>query len=219
MPPSSMPSSLTSCRMLFFATLHSTPGRVWWQGVSMAKAGQAEQRVERILAWKGTVTMKTGRSLAVLIAALAVPVIYLAASVRPLNTNAGMQAAQPAPPADPVLRPTNPELQSTPTVHDPAKAPELRPPMAGPAGGVIAGHNYSLIRPVTPLAPHAMMPPPTAVLAGRRSIRFGSGGFDDEQRFVIVSANSDDFTMSGSGSDARHAIKLKKQITGDFIWF
>src|SRR5580658_10101869 len=40
----------------FFEALQAAPGRVWWQGVSMAKAGQAEERVERILSWKGTVT-------------------------------------------------------------------------------------------------------------------------------------------------------------------
>ncbi len=30
----------------FFAALEGSPERVWWQGVSMAKAGQAEKRVE-----------------------------------------------------------------------------------------------------------------------------------------------------------------------------
>ena len=44
-------------------------------------------------------------------------------------------------------------------------------------------------------------------------------GFDDEQRFVIVSGKSDSFTMSGTSEDARHVEKLKKQISGDFIWF
>jgi len=43
-------------------------------------------------------------------------------------------------------------------------------------------------------------------------------GFDDEDRFVIVSGKSDNFTMSGSTQDARHVERLKKQIHGDFIW-
>ena len=38
----------------FFEALQTAPGRVWWQGVAMAKPGQAEQRVERILSWKGS---------------------------------------------------------------------------------------------------------------------------------------------------------------------
>lgn len=209
----------------FFETLHAAPGRVWWQGVSMAKAGQAEQRVERILAWKGTVTMKAGRSLAVLIAAFAIPVIYLAASVRPVKANPSAQT-QTSPATNAPVAAAPPAPQVVLTVPSPAKAPKagtsmLVPPAPGPIKGVIAGR--ALVGPVAPLAPYAMVPPAMPALAGRRSIRsFGRGfsdDFGDEQRFVIVSANSDDFTMSGSGSDARHAIKLKKQISGDFIWF
>jgi SMC interacting uncharacterized protein involved in chromosome segregation len=44
-------------------------------------------------------------------------------------------------------------------------------------------------------------------------------GYDDEQRFVIVSGKSDGFTMSGTGEDARHVENLKKRIPGDFVWF
>ncbi len=86
----------------FFEALQSSPGRVWWQGVAMAKAGQAErqaeERLERILAWKGSVAMVMNKSLgksafgkAVMIAAvvLAVPVVYLAAAVRPAGFDAG----------------------------------------------------------------------------------------------------------------------------------
>jgi bla regulator protein blaR1 len=71
----------------FFETLHATPGRVWWQGVSMAKAGQAEQRVERILAWKGNAAMSLKRSIAAAVIVFAIPVAYLAASVNPATGN------------------------------------------------------------------------------------------------------------------------------------
>jgi beta-lactamase regulating signal transducer with metallopeptidase domain len=76
----------------FFEALHAAPGRVWWQGVAMAKAGQAEQRVERILAWKGTVAMNLKnmnlkKSIAAAVVVLAVPVVYLAASAQPANHN------------------------------------------------------------------------------------------------------------------------------------
>ena len=69
----------------FFETLHAAPQRVWWQGVSMAHAGQAEKRLERILGWKGSVAMHLKKSAIILIISLVVPVIYLAASVRPTN--------------------------------------------------------------------------------------------------------------------------------------
>jgi hypothetical protein len=46
-----------------------------------------------------------------------------------------------------------------------------------------------------------------------------SYGYDDDQRFVIVTGKSDSLTMSGSTEDAHHVQKLRKSIPGDFIWF
>ena len=98
----------------FFEALQTSPGRVWWQGVAMAKAGQAErsaeQRVERILAWKGSVAMgvmksRLKKSIAVAVVVLAVPVVYLAASVRPTiyaaATSQHVHFAQDQSPASP----------------------------------------------------------------------------------------------------------------------
>ena len=70
----------------FFEALQGTPGRVWWQGVSMANAGRAEQRVERILAWKGAVAMSLKKSITVMLVTLAVPLVYLAASAQPAGS-------------------------------------------------------------------------------------------------------------------------------------
>ena len=86
----------------FFEALHAAPGRVWWQGVSMAKAGQAEQRVERILSWKGSVAMSMKKSIAVAVLTLAAPVIYLAASAHPASPvppGVGIRASARADPA------------------------------------------------------------------------------------------------------------------------
>ncbi|MGB9069863.1 MAG: M56 family metallopeptidase, partial [Candidatus Acidiferrales bacterium] len=70
----------------FFADLEALPARVWWQGVSMAKAGQAEKRVDRILAWRGAMAnhiSSRGKTLLVVaLAIVAVPVIALTAAVR-----------------------------------------------------------------------------------------------------------------------------------------
>jgi len=77
----------------FFEALHAAPGRVWWQGVSMATAGQAErqaeERVERILSWKGSVAMHLKKSIAILVVALALPLVYLAASVHAASNVSG----------------------------------------------------------------------------------------------------------------------------------
>jgi beta-lactamase regulating signal transducer with metallopeptidase domain len=197
----------------FFEVLQTAPRRIRWQGVSIARPGQAEQRLERILSWKGTVTMNLKRSLAVAIVVLAVPVVYLAASVHPANAGpAGSNAGLLQEPAVPTVPPA-PPVEGISTV--------------APIHGV----------PPTPAAPIAPVAPSAAALfvpaapgwngSGQgHSSGTGSGkgfsyayGFDDEERFVIVSGKSDSFTMSGSGQDARHVEKLKKQIPGDFIWF
>jgi beta-lactamase regulating signal transducer with metallopeptidase domain len=94
----------------FFEALHGAPGRVWWQGVAMAKSGQAEQRLERILSWRGAVTMSLKKSIIIATFALALPVIYLAASVRPAIHPPGMrdQLSQDQAPPAPAAAPTPP---------------------------------------------------------------------------------------------------------------
>ncbi len=198
----------------FFEALQSAPGRVWWQGVSMAKAGQAEQRLERILAWKGTVTMSLKRSVAVAIIALAVPVVYLTAAVRQVNHSTEF-AQEPAPPA-PAGAPLDP----------PPALSAVQPLAAAPAAGIVSSHGVPPINPVAPVAPPAPVAPVSSWWAqdhGSKS-SYGHGfsygyGYDDEQRFVIVTGNIDSLTMSGTSEDARHVEKLRKQISGDFIWF
>jgi len=198
----------------FFEVLQTAPRRIRWQGVSIARPGQAEQRLERILSWKGTVTMNLKRSLAIAIVVLAVPVVYLAGSVHPANAGpAGSNAGLLQEPAVPTV------------------------PPAPPVGGIstVAPIHGVPSTPAAPIAPTALSAP-VALLAPAapgwngfgqgHSSGTGSGkgfsyayGFDDDERFVIVSGKSDSFTMSGSGQDARHVEKLKKQIPGDFIWF
>jgi beta-lactamase regulating signal transducer with metallopeptidase domain len=251
----------------FFEALHTAPGRIWWQGVSMAKAGQAEERVERILAWKGAVAMRLKKSIAVVVVALAIPVVYLAASAYPTQHVAipAMQPAQdqtpppaqpPAPKAQPAITP-DPVAAPTPdeTMPEPASPAEPTPAPA-PAGGIRGG--VSGPAPVAPVSPiGAPIDPPNPALAplapiapaarvyqsnaqdnlrraqamaedARRYATSGSSygrgysysyGYDDDQRFVIVSGKSDSLTMSGSTEDAHHVEKLRKSIPGDFIWF
>ncbi|MFL6445407.1 MAG: M56 family metallopeptidase [Candidatus Sulfotelmatobacter sp.] len=186
----------------FFETLHAAPRRVWWQGVSMAHAGQAEKRLERILGWKGCVAMHLKKSAVILIISLVVPVMYLAASVRPTI----IVAQQPPLPVAP----------STPAV-----APQ---PAAPPAAGIravapITGVPAPPAPPLRGVAALPAMPAPPASAQTRRNHRSWYSDFEDDERFVIVTGKSDSLTMSGSSQDARHVEKLRKQIPGDFIWF
>ena len=197
----------------FFEALRTSPGRVWWQGVSMAKAGQAEERLERILAWKkagGAVTMSLKKSFSVAIIALAVPVVYVAASVRPANqaqitavASSQAQELTPPPAAAPVA----------PTAGVVAPSSLVTPPPA------VAAPMTAVATPVAPVAPPAIWPGRSHGTGRSHGGYSYSYGYDDEQRFVIVTGNSDSLTMSGSSEDAHHVQRLRKQISGDFIWF
>ena len=241
----------------FFEALHAAPGRVWWQGVSMAKAGQASQRVQRILAWKdettrkgavmkGSITMSLKKSIVVAIVVLAIPVVYLVASVRPIangeesqhvhyaqsptatSSDLATQSEADTTP-DPALAPSTTGtstgiVSATPNPHPVpvAVAPRANISIGPVAAAAAAGAPVAAAAPV--IAPH-----PALVARGYGSLSgpgssYSSGssyqyGYDDEVRFVIGSGNSDSFTMSGSTEDAIHAEKLRKQISGDFIWF
>ena len=224
----------------FFEALHAAPGRVWWQGVSMAKAGQAEKRLERILSWKGSVAMRLKKSIAVVVVAFAVPVVYLAAAAHPAQHIAlgRTQAAQdqtppPAPSPAPKAQPgTPPAAVSAPTSEatpPPEPTPESEPAVApavirgtipdGVAGipvpsvAPVAGIPAGVVAPAMPVGPAYPAVPPSG-----RGYSYAYG-YDDEQRFVIVTGKSDSLTMSGSSEDARHVEKLRKSISGDFIWF
>lgn len=198
----------------FFQALQTAPGRVWWQGVSMAQHGQAEQRLEKILAWRGSITMK--KSLVVAIAVFSIPAVYLVASVRPVSQ--GQTAA------------STPQSQAPATVPDMASAP-----VGGPTGGPTGGPaGIGPAAPPMPAAPsngiYTTGPAPVAPVAPVAAVssyasQSSEGGYsftlhyDDEDRFIIVSGKSDSYTMSGSTQDIHHVEKLKKQIPGDFIWF
>ena len=155
----------------FFEALQAAPGRVWWQGVSMAKAGQAEERVDRILAWKGAVTMGLKKSIVAVVVALAVPVVYLAASVHPANYNVGQQGIdlaqdQVTPPPAPRPAPTPKAIPSvTPA---PAQMPDVTPvPDAAPSADAVPPPALATSE-ITPVAPVARVnsysyPPPAAI--------------------------------------------------------
>jgi beta-lactamase regulating signal transducer with metallopeptidase domain len=213
----------------FFEAVNAAPGRVWWQGVSMAKTGQAEQRLERILAWRGVVTMGLKKSVLVAVIALTLPVVFLAATVRPANANRQD--------SDHNQIPTPPAPQAAATPSAPAASSELPSPALAPVApnsmvaptapaavnGIVSSGGRLWVAPVAPGASVAAVAPVAPVAPWPyQSVGKGysySYGYDDEQRFVIVSGKSDSVTMSGSSEDARHAQKLKKQISGDFIWF
>lgn len=112
----------------FFAALEAAPGRVWWQGVSMATAGQAAKRVDRILEWKGSVAMRLQKPVVIAYLLAAIPVVCLIAAFRPtienFHSTPSQQAAPPTqPPAVPPAQSAQPSATPTPT-GAPAIVPE-----------------------------------------------------------------------------------------------
>jgi beta-lactamase regulating signal transducer with metallopeptidase domain len=222
----------------FFETLHTAPGRVRWQGVAMATAGQAERRVERILAWnksKGVATMGLKKSAVVAIIAFAVPAIFIAASVQPANskaqeTQAPQSTAPPKPSAGevPTGNPPVPASLSEPTLP-PSQRMTVAPAGVAISGKVVSNSGHLFIAPVAPVPPAGAMAAvaPVAPVAPRaawasQAARSGYSyayGDDDDDRFVIVTGKTDSLTMSGSNQDAHHVERLRKEIPGDFIWF
>jgi beta-lactamase regulating signal transducer with metallopeptidase domain/archaellum component FlaC len=168
----------------FFATLEGAPQRVWWQGVSMAKAGQAEKRVDRILAWRGAMSNKLTRSLVVALVAVAAPVVLLTASVHPTVNNFQEPIVDPEPqsavlPQTPVRpqaapAPVAPQLPTNPTVNmaappadpDASDVPPLAP--TSPEAPVAALAPVAAVAPLTPMEfdGQVPMPPPTASNSG-----------------------------------------------------
>lgn len=119
----------------FFAALEAAPGRVWWQGVSMATAGQAEKRVDRILEWKGSVAMRLKKPVVIAYLLCAIPVVCLIAAFRPTIVNIHSQPSQQTAPqtTEPPALPARQSAQS-PAAPAPVTAPANAPqPAAAPA--------------------------------------------------------------------------------------
>ncbi len=189
-------------RMLlgFFEALHAAPGRVWWEGVAMAKGGQAEQRLERILAWKGSVAMNLKKPVVLAMVALAIPTIYFAASVQ--AAHAGQESQRTV---------------STPVPAAPVRG-VVAPAALAPGAAVVSARALA-----GTVAPRALWAQARGMTASR-AYSTGNGysyayGFGDDQTYAIISGNSSSITMSGMGMEAEHMERLKKRIPGDFIWF
>jgi beta-lactamase regulating signal transducer with metallopeptidase domain len=140
----------------FFAALEAAPGRVWWQGVSMATAGQAEKRVDRILEWKGSVAMRLKKPVVIACVLCAIPLVCLIAAFRPAIINIHSDASQQSAPqtTEPAALPAQQSAQSPAApaaVAAPANAPQpSAAPSAAPAAAPSAAPEPA---PLAPLAP------------------------------------------------------------------
>jgi bla regulator protein BlaR1 len=82
----------------FFEALQSRRGRIRWQGVAMARGASAGRRIDRILAEERKLSTPARWPVMAALAALAVPLLYLAGAFQPVVM------AQQAPPAPQAVR-------------------------------------------------------------------------------------------------------------------
>src|SRR5580700_236590 len=145
----------------FFAALEAAPGRVWWQGVAMASAGQAEKRLDRILEWKGSVAMQLKKPVVVIAAFLAIPVVCVTAGFRPTIESIHStppQSVQPPAPAVPAPPASAPEPSAVP--EPPVPSTQAAAPAPTPVPGVdpIPMASVSVV-PMTQVDLHIIIPP------------------------------------------------------------
>ncbi|HEX5433822.1 MAG TPA: M56 family metallopeptidase, partial [Candidatus Angelobacter sp.] len=210
----------------FFARLESVPGRVRWQALSMADlsgSGNAERRVERILAWQRGTAMK--KSFVILLVAVAAPVILLAASLHPL-----VSYAQPETSLQPSTPPQAAVALSS-EARDAGSSPQLRAEREDVADAQkdarSANTSVMLTSREVQSAQDAVANAQKAAGAAEQSnrsantinIEGGSFNIGSGPRYVMMKANSESVDMSGDNEDLQHARKLREKIKGDFIWF
>lgn len=226
----------------FFADIEAAPGRAWWQGVAMATAGQAEKRVDRILGWKGSVTMQMKKSVVAALVLSAVPVVCLTAAFRPrienINSTPSQSAQEQAPPA---ATPAPPSPAPSPaTAPSPAPTPALAPHVSVSVAPVATVSAVTHVMPVVTVAPVVSVrtvvtqAPRAGAIAPRALGQPQSDGSSrsntnmswsgNDQEFVIVSGNSyvsvsHDSESYGSGDPPEFVVYLKEKVPGDFIWF
>lgn len=183
----------------FFAQLESAAGRIRWQALCMANrdsAGRAERRIDRILAWKAATSMR--KSFIVSLIVLAAPVVFVAASLHPFIATGQSE-----------IRTSEPSQPAT------AATMKARKPSAALVGENSPPATPSLATQETPAKAEEVQQEEEPS-AGRKSSSFFYG---DGPRYVIMTGNSKNVSMSGSNEDLQHALALRKKINGDFVWF
>jgi beta-lactamase regulating signal transducer with metallopeptidase domain len=203
----------------FFTVLESAPGRMHWQGVSMATPGTAERRVDRILAWKGVASSGLKKSLALGFALFAAPVVFFAAAVHPAfqiqtHTVPPAQLQEQAPPP----APPSPYVAPVPSAQPVATAPSAPLPRVTP---------LPYLPSVAPFAPVAQVAPlPRVTNFGFNYVVQDDDNWRNGQTFAIVSGKKyiyvgrHNFTVSSSSDDSDNDELrwLRRRFSGDFIW-
>lgn len=233
----------------FLADLEAAPNRVWWHGVAMAKVGDGEKRVDRILAWKCSMPGHVNKCLIAVAVAICVPALALSVAAHPSAYDPQDVAAPPSPAPPPPPEQLAPPMPVPVPAARPAAVPAA-PPVAIPAPPVPAQATPAAPMGTAPVptapavaipdppqpaqapvppetsAPPAPVPPSPPVSVNPAAGDWGHSGMYGPYwpwgpRFMIVTRGSNKLFMIGTiwGPDAEHVDELRSKISGDFIWF
>lgn len=175
----------------FFEKLQSGR-RVRWHALSMASqssSGHAERRVDQILAWKASTSIR--KSFIVFSLACAAPIIFLIASLRP---SVVAHASAPA----------ETEVSAVASINKSGASDASLV-----AHAVAANHDKGA----------QQTDEQSSDDSNTINIQRQSYGSDSGPRYVFLHANSNSVTMSGDEEDLQHARGLRGKINSDFIWF
>jgi beta-lactamase regulating signal transducer with metallopeptidase domain len=190
----------------FFAALQRNPRRVNWQGVSMAKAGQAEKRVDRILAWEGDGSMHLNRSLSIILFLLGITVVFFAATARPSIAHAQDRAIVPIPVPIAVPPPTKPGA-----THNLGDAP---PPSMAVASQQAPAATQPEPEPVSPPVPPAAPLPeaaPNFFAQPPVAVHFKDVISEDQIRKIYEGAENAVSRVGLSKNQVQEAVELQLQ--------
>jgi beta-lactamase regulating signal transducer with metallopeptidase domain len=214
----------------FFEAIRAASGRVWWQGVSMAAGGDAARRVDRILSWKGAVTMRLRKSVVAILAGAALPILFAAASIhftaaaaaqKPLPRGIAPVAGTPpraplagiAPQAPVVALPVVAPAPAAPSV---SSMPEL--PQLAPVAGVAPFASFAPFAPEAPGPSQSQSSNSNTLITGDEHVRdpfiIASGS-----SYIAVVNHSVTISDSGDTEELAQAKALHAKDGGDFIWF
>ncbi len=212
----------------FVKELEGASRRVRWEGASMAKGTQTNRRVEQILAPQAALPPQLKKAAVAAMTALAVPLLFLAATARPTFTSqAPSRQAGPTPAPAPPAAPSRPPAPAV--VAAPPCGATVAPATVGPVtpGAPCVSVVEPAITPAPPVpAVELAMSPQEVVVRPERPSRgdevfFEDNAFvdagDEGEHYVIVEGDS--VTVSGSGDDVRRAKALRGRINGNYIWF
>src|SRR6185312_10222946 len=149
-----------------------------------------------ILAWRAATSMK--KSLVVILASCAAPVIFLAASLHPSVT-----------------------AHAQPEGGGTAAAVPTSKPVALPSSASPATQTSPVAQAATPMREKSTQQKHEQSSDEVSTININGGSYNSRSgpRYVIIHANSNSVTMSGDQEDLQHARSLRGKINGDFIWF